>query len=89
MIRFLVQLDDETARALERFAPAAAHARSRFIRLAIRRAPMEEQDRVTRLAYARAPDDEPAHFDAGAWEPASIKRGLRSRRAKAKPRART
>ena len=69
MVQLLVQIDEETARALERVAPGRSRQRSRFIRLAIRKALMDLEEIHTREAYRRVPDDEAEHFDAKEWEP--------------------
>lgn len=55
MKRFLVELDDRTARELERVAPAKSRKRAEFVRLAIRRAIDLALDRETVAAYAVAP----------------------------------
>jgi len=54
----LVQLDDNTYRALNRYAPAAKRKRSQFIRDAIRRAIMAKEYERIREAYERQPDTE-------------------------------
>ena len=60
MVQVLVQLDEETMRQLEKVAPGSSRKRSRFIRLAIQRALMDLEEKATREAYRRWPDDEPA-----------------------------
>jgi predicted transcriptional regulator len=67
MVQVLVQLDEETMRWLERAAPGSSRKRSRFIRLAIQRALMDLEEKATREAYLRWPDDEPAYFNPKAW----------------------
>jgi predicted transcriptional regulator len=69
MVQLLVQLDDETARALERVAPGRSRKRSRFIRLAIRKALMDLEETHTREAYRHIPDSDREYFDPGEWEP--------------------
>jgi hypothetical protein len=83
MVQILVQLDEATARELEKVAPAASRQRSRFIRMAIQSALMQLQESKTREAYRRLPDDEPAHFDPSVWSewrPRKSGRGRKSRR---------
>jgi predicted transcriptional regulator len=70
MKSFLVQLDDPTYRALERIAPSAERKRSAFIRRAIRKAILDEEEERTRQAYLRQPDEAHAEDDwddAGKW----------------------
>lgn len=74
----LVELDDKLARELDRVAPARSRQRSEFIRIAIRKALMEEAERRTREAYLARPDSEPEHFAGETWTP------TRPRRAKKK-----
>ncbi len=70
MEQFLIQLDDETARQLERAAPAAKRARSAFIRRAIKVALMAEEEKRTEAAYKRAPSVEHEWpLDAEVWDP--------------------
>ena len=69
MKQLLIEVDDETARELERVAPARQRVRSSFIRQAIRRALDTEIERRTAAAY-RARPQEPADFDPAEWEPA-------------------
>ncbi|MGC9969761.1 MAG: hypothetical protein ABSE56_04140 [Bryobacteraceae bacterium] len=54
----LVQLDQETYRALSQLAPPASRRRAQFIREAIRRAVREAEYRKMRDAYAAQPDSE-------------------------------
>ena len=54
----LVQLDEQTCRALSRLAPPASRRRAQFIRDAIRRAVREAEYRQIREAYAARPDSE-------------------------------
>lgn len=58
MKQFLVELDDRTARDLEKVAPAKERKRADFVRLAIRRAIDLAMDRATRAAYERFPESE-------------------------------
>jgi hypothetical protein len=51
----LVEIDDHSARDLERVAPARERKRAEFIRMAIRRAIDMALDRATRDAYQREP----------------------------------
>ena len=55
MKQILIDLDDATARALERVAPVGMRLRAPFIRLAIRRAVDLALDRDTEAAYRRKP----------------------------------
>jgi hypothetical protein len=66
MHQILVQIDEATARRLEKVAPAKTRQRSRFIRLAIQKALMDLEELDTREAYARKPDAPPA-FDPRTW----------------------
>jgi predicted transcriptional regulator len=75
MKQFLVEVDDDVAAELERVAPARSRRRSEFIRLAIRKALWEEQERATAEAYTRQPDAPAAYVDAAVWEPRGVKRG--------------
>ncbi len=77
MKQLLVEVDDDVAADLERVAPARSRRRSEFIRLAIRKALWEEQERATAEAYRRQPDATDAYLDAAVWEPASTPRKRR------------
>lgn len=55
MKRIFVEVDDRSARDLERVAPARERKRVEFVRLAIRRAIDVALDRATRDAYQREP----------------------------------
>jgi predicted transcriptional regulator len=71
MKHVLVEIDDVTAAALERVAPAKSRRRSEFIRRALRAALWKREERATREAYMRVPDRETGtYLDPGAWEPA-------------------
>lgn len=58
MKSILVQVDDSTARLLDRVAPAAKRQRAQFIRRALMKAVMEAEEHRTRSAYLRQPDSE-------------------------------
>ncbi len=77
MKRILVEIDDATARALDRVAPARQRRRSAFVRAAIRRALEAEIEERTDAAYRRMPQ-QPSYFDPAEWEP-SEKRATRQR----------
>lgn len=81
MKQLLIEVDDETARELERVAPARRRLRSSFIRHAIRRALDAEIERETAAAY-RARPQEPAAFDAAEWDPATWPTARRRPKAK-------
>jgi hypothetical protein len=55
MKQILVDLDDRTARDLERVAPTKTRSRAQFVRLAIRRAIDLALDRETDAAYRVQP----------------------------------
>jgi Arc/MetJ-type ribon-helix-helix transcriptional regulator len=78
----LVELDDETAAELDAVAPARSRKRSDFIRAAIRRALRALEEKSTEAAYLRKPDDEPAFFDATAWEVREARPKVPRRKAK-------
>jgi hypothetical protein len=92
MKQILVELDIETAEALERVAPARSRRRSEFIRAAVRSALWDLEERRTAEAYAKHPDTEPEFFDPASWERTPAKAALRSTKspppAKAKTRQR-
>jgi Arc/MetJ-type ribon-helix-helix transcriptional regulator len=67
-MQVLIQLDERLARDLDQVAPAKSRLRSEFIRTAIRKALMEEQERRTRERYLAMPDEEPETFDPEAWD---------------------
>ena len=76
MKQLLVEVEDDVAAELERVAPARSRRRSEFIRLAIRKALWEEEERATAEAYRRQPDSaDEVHVDAAVWEPKRAKRG--------------
>lgn len=72
MKQILIELDDRSARDLERVAPAKQRLRADFVRRAIRRAIDLELDRDTEKAYRERPLSgavEPA--DLLGWDPAN------------------
>ena len=76
MKQLLVEVDDDIAARLEQVAPARSRRRSEFIRMAIRKALWEEQERATAEAYRRHPDSAgDAYLDSSVWEPKRKKRG--------------
>ena len=76
--QIIVELDEATARELERVAPSRARKRSEFVRRALRQALDAEAERRTEEAYRRQPDDaEPEWLHAEAWEPPARKRRKR------------
>ncbi len=69
MKQVIVELDDEILRKLEEVAPARSRKRSEFIRLAVRKALWEIEEKATQDAYARQPESgEPIHFDPELWD---------------------
>lgn len=69
MKRMLVEIDDCSARDLERVAPTRERKRAEFIRLAIRRAIDLALDRTTREAYRNAPvSGELVASDVEGWD---------------------
>lgn len=71
MKQVLVQLDDYTARLLEKVAPGRGRKRSRFIREAVIRALMDVVEEKTKQAYERQKSQEGGWFDPRVWAPAS------------------
>ena len=70
MKRLLVEVPDELAKELERFVPARSRKRSEFVRMAIRTALGELEERATREAYLRQPQDpNDAFLDPEVWAP--------------------
>ena len=70
MKRMLVEIDDRTARDLERIAPTRERRRAEFIRLAIRRALDVALDARTREAYGKQPlGGELSLGDLAGWDP--------------------
>jgi hypothetical protein len=80
MKQLLVEVDDQIATALEHIAPARSRKRSEFVRLALRRALWEQEERATRNAYERIPDDRDVYGDPRAWETARAPRAARRRK---------
>ena len=81
MKSLLIELDDDVAAKLELVAPGRARRRSEFIRLAIRRALWELEERATAEAYRRLPDSAAeAHLDPAVWEPQGVAQRRRVRR---------
>ena len=79
--QLIIEIEPEMAERLERIAPARPRRRSEFIRMAIRKALWDLEERRTEEAYRRLPDTlEPAYFDAREWEPASSPPPRRRRR---------
>lgn len=69
-LQIIVELDEATARELERVAPSRARKRSDFVRRALRQALDAEAERHMAEAYRRQPDDaQPEWLDPDAWEP--------------------
>lgn len=68
MKRILIDLDDRTARDLERIAPSRRRMRAEFVRLAIRSAIDRALDRDTATAYGRTPLAPPGD-DLSGWDP--------------------
>jgi hypothetical protein len=80
MKQILVEIDDETAGALEKVAPSRSRRRSEFIRIAIRRALWQLEEQTTRDAYLRTPDGQTdVYAEPQAWEPAPRKPTTRKR----------
>ncbi len=70
MKQLLVEVDEDTFKMLEQIAPARSRRRSAFIRAAIQKAILENQERATAAAYRRVPDSpDDAWFDPRVWEP--------------------
>ena len=58
MKSFLIQLDDDLYKALNRVAPPSSRKRAQFVRDALLKALMEAQEAKTRAAYIDTPDSE-------------------------------
>jgi predicted transcriptional regulator len=69
MKRILIDLDDRTARDLERVAPSRRRMRAEFVRMAIRAAIDRALDRDTAAAYERAPLGKHGLDDLAGWDP--------------------
>jgi hypothetical protein len=66
----LIEIDDRSARDLERVAPAKERKRAEFVRLAIRRALDLALERSTKGAYARLPSSSDlTAADLEGWDP--------------------
>ena len=77
----LIELDDETAAKLDEVAPGRNRRRSEFIRMAVRRALWDLEERATAEAYRRQPDAAAdAYVDPGVWEPSPRASRRRPRR---------
>jgi predicted transcriptional regulator len=75
MKQLLIELDADTAARLDKVAPARSRRRSEFVRMAIRKALWELEERATAEAYARLPDTiGDAYVDARVWEAAPQRR---------------
>jgi predicted transcriptional regulator len=69
MDKIILELDPETAARLERVAPARSRKRSEFLRMAIRQALWDLEERETAQAYAREPDSAgDVYIDSRVWE---------------------
>ena len=69
-MQILIDLDERSAKDLERVAPARKRMRAEFVRLAIRRAIDLALDRETRAAYAEQPlPDDVTADDLRGWDP--------------------
>ena len=80
-MKLLIDVDDETAAQLERVAPGRDRRRSEFVRMAIRRALWEIEERATAEAYRRLPDTAAdAYVDPATWESNSSSRLRPARR---------
>ena len=92
MKRMLIELDDRSARDLERVAPARERRRAEFVRLAIRQALDVALDVRTREAYGEQPlSAELSAADLEGWDrhnalarPASTPHKSRKRRTRAR-----
>ena len=70
MKRMLIEIDDRSARDLERVAPTRERRRAEFVRLAIRRALDLAMEGTTRKAYAVHPSSERlVPGDLEGWDP--------------------
>jgi predicted transcriptional regulator len=75
-----VELSDDDAKRLEQLAPARSRRRSEFVRMALRKALWEAEERATAEAYRRRPDSVEAYVDACVWEPKRSRPRTRRRR---------
>lgn len=89
MKKFLVELDDHTARELERVAPSKLRLRAEFVRRAIRRELDRALDRVTEQAYRAHPmPADVGSADLLGWDPHNALAKKASKKATARPRRR-
>lgn len=80
MKQLLVEVDDDIAAGLETVAPARSRRWSEFIRMAIRKALWEEDERATAAAYHRLPDSAAdAYVDPSIWEATAPRKRARRR----------
>jgi hypothetical protein len=92
MKRMLIEIDDRSARDLERVAPARERRRAEFVRLAIRRALDTALDVRTKEAYGKQPlNAELSAADLEGWDrlnalarPAGARDKPRKRRTRAR-----
>jgi predicted transcriptional regulator len=69
MKQLLIELEDDIAAKLEVAAPGRSRRRSEFVRMAIRRALWELEEKATADAYRRQPDSAgDAYLDPSTWE---------------------
>lgn len=85
-MNILVDLPESLLRDLNRVAPPRSRKRAEFIRTAIRKALMEEEERHTRAAYEAQPDTNDVYFDPRAWAKATSPAQPRASSAKRKRR---
>jgi predicted transcriptional regulator len=82
MDKIILELDKETAERLERVAPTRSRKRSEFLRMAIRNALWDLEERETADAYARTPDSEDdTYIDPRVWEKRPSRRRKPRRKA--------
>jgi len=93
MKQFLIEIDDQCARDLERVAPARERKRAEFVRLALRRAIDLALDRATAEAYLAKPlVDDLLPEDLVGWDEHNAldrPRSVPGRRARRRTRARS
>jgi ribosomal protein S9 len=95
MKQILIEIDERSARDLQRVAPAGKRVRAEFIRLALRRAIDIALDRSTESAYRERPlAGEFTSADLVGWDsenklakPAAPRKARRRRRASSKKKA--
>ena len=71
MKRILIDLDERTARDLERVAPSKRRVRAEFVRLAIRAAIDRAMDRETQAAYRALPLAVGETDELSGWDPSN------------------